>query len=82
MHYRWGTDPCMGEGMQIVMQSEGQPITRIQAQRRSFVAVAVEIAVTGTAMIKDITVSNVHFEPAVLTTKILRLGDFGAGRRT
>ena len=82
MHHRWGTDPCMGEGMQIVMQSEGQPITRIQAQRRSFVAVAVEIAVTGTAMIKDITVSNVRFEPAVLTTKILRLGDFGAGRRT
>jgi hypothetical protein len=46
------------------------------------IAVAVEIAVTDTAMIKDITVGNVHFEPAVLTTKIPRLGDFGAGRRT
>ena len=72
----------MGEEMQIVMQPECQPITRIQAQRGSLVAVAVEIAVTGTAMIKDITVSNVHLESAILTTKILRLGDFGAGRRT
>ena len=82
MHHRCGSGRCMREEMQIVAQPEGQPIAGIQAQRGSLVAVAVEIAVTDMAMIKDITVSNVHFEPAVLTTKILRLGDFGAGRRT
>jgi hypothetical protein len=83
-HVGHGADACVRELMQIVTQSEHQPVTGFHAQRGGFVAIAVRIAVTDFAMIKEIAISNVHLKRAVLTAKIRWLGDFGpsSGART
>jgi hypothetical protein len=69
----------MRKEMQIVAQSENQPIAGIHAQRGSFAAIAVGIAVTDFAVIEEIAVGNVHLERAVLAAQILWLGDYGTG---
>jgi len=61
------SDPRLREILQVVTQSEDQPVTGIHAQRGSFAAIAVGIAVTDFAMIKEVAVSNGHFKLAVLT---------------
>jgi hypothetical protein len=67
MDVRGDSDPGLREILQVVTQSEDQPVTGIHAQRGSFAAIAVGIAVTDFAMIKEVAVSNGHFKLAVLT---------------
>ncbi len=67
------------DGMQIVTQSENHPIAGIHAQGGSFAAVAVGVAVTNRAVIKEIAIGNVQLKRAVLAAKILWRGNLGAG---
>jgi hypothetical protein len=60
MYVRRSTDPGMREEMQIVTQSEDQPVAWVHAERGSFAAVVIGIAVTDFAMIKEIAVGDVQ----------------------
>ncbi len=70
------------EGMQIVVQSEDEPIAPMHAERGSFAAIAGGVAVTDLPMIQEIAVCNVHLERAISAAQILWLGDFGTGSGT
>jgi hypothetical protein len=80
MHMRRGTDTGGREKMQIITQSEDQPLAGVHTQRGSFEAIAVGIAITDFAVFKEIAISKVRFKRAVLATKIRWLGYFGTGR--